>query len=118
MCASSWMRAHITYGGAPHEGETRHPTVSLCQQLLSHVHRRPQKDATRAPTQRGLAEPLSERELEVLHLVAQGLTNQEIAAKLFVSVGTAKKHIEHIHGKLGVSSRTQAVARARVLDLV
>lgn len=65
-----------------------------------------------------LAEPLSERELEVLTLVAQGMTNREVSERLFVSLATVKKHMENIHGKLYVSNRTQAVARARELGLL
>jgi LuxR family maltose regulon positive regulatory protein len=60
-----------------------------------------------------LIEPLSERELEVLRLVADGLSNQEISARLVVSHNTVKSHIKNIYGKLGVNSRTQAIARAR-----
>jgi LuxR family maltose regulon positive regulatory protein len=65
-----------------------------------------------------LAEPLSERELEVLQLLAAGRSNQEIAAALVVAVGTVKTHIHHIYGKLNASSRVQAVARARELQLL
>jgi LuxR family maltose regulon positive regulatory protein len=65
-----------------------------------------------------LIEPLSERELEVLGLLAEGLSNQEIANRLFVSVGTVKTHVHHICSKLGVGSRTQAAARARELGLL
>jgi LuxR family transcriptional regulator, maltose regulon positive regulatory protein len=65
-----------------------------------------------------LIEPLSERELEVLHLVAAGLSNSQIAARLIVTTGTVKTHINHIFGKLAVQSRTQAVARARELGLL
>jgi LuxR family maltose regulon positive regulatory protein len=65
-----------------------------------------------------IVEPLSPREVEVLHLVAEGFSNHEIADRLVVSLPTVKKHIEHIHGKLGVRSRTQAVARARELNLL
>lgn len=65
-----------------------------------------------------LAEPLSERELEVLQLIAQGLSNQEIAGKLFVAQSTVKKHINSIFGKLNARHRTQAVAYARELGLV
>jgi LuxR family maltose regulon positive regulatory protein len=66
----------------------------------------------------GLVEPLSERELEVLQLVAAGLTNPEIASRLFLSVNTVKRHSYNIYGKLGVHSRTQAVARARSLGIL
>jgi LuxR family maltose regulon positive regulatory protein len=65
-----------------------------------------------------LAEPLSDRELEVLRLVAAGLTNQEIADQLLIALGTAKRHTINIYGKLGVSNRIQAVAKARELNLL
>jgi LuxR family maltose regulon positive regulatory protein len=65
-----------------------------------------------------LAEPLSERELEVLRLVAAGLGNAEIAAQLFLAVGTVKRHVFNLYGKLGASSRTSAVVRARELGLL
>jgi LuxR family maltose regulon positive regulatory protein len=65
-----------------------------------------------------LAEPLRERELEVLRLIAQGYSNQEIAAKLVVGVSTVKTHINHLFQKLDVSSRTQAIAHARELGLL
>ncbi len=64
-----------------------------------------------------LIEPLSRRELELVPLLAEGLSNQEIARKLHISLGTVKIHLKHIYGKLDVSSRTQAVARARELNL-
>jgi LuxR family transcriptional regulator, maltose regulon positive regulatory protein len=65
-----------------------------------------------------LVETLSRREQEVLQYVAQGLTNQQIADQLVISIRTVKKHIENIHGKLGVKNRTQAAARARMLRLL
>lgn len=64
-----------------------------------------------------LAEPLSERELEVLALVAAGESNREIAARLFVSTSTVKTHVHNLYRKLDARSRTQAVARARKLYL-
>jgi LuxR family maltose regulon positive regulatory protein len=66
----------------------------------------------------GLVEPLSERELEVLGLLATGRSNQQIAEELVVALDTAKKHVSHILDKLGVANRTQAVARARELQLL
>ena len=65
-----------------------------------------------------LVEPLTERELEILRLVSNGLSNNEIAVLLIVTVGTVKKHLNNIFGKLGVSSRTQALVSARALDLL
>ncbi|MBI3943186.1 MAG: hypothetical protein HY326_09255 [Chloroflexi bacterium] len=70
------------------------------------------------PSNSPLAEPLSERELEVLRLIAGGLSNREIGAQLHVTVGTVKNHANAIFGKLEVSSRTQAAARARELGLL
>jgi LuxR family maltose regulon positive regulatory protein len=69
-------------------------------------------------TQQPLIEPLTERELEVLHLMADGLSNQEIASTLVVALGTAKTHTASLYRKLDVVSRTQAVARARELGLL
>jgi LuxR family maltose regulon positive regulatory protein len=65
-----------------------------------------------------MAEPLSRRELEVLPLIAEGLTNQEIAARLYLSLHTVKAHARNIYAKLGVSSRTLAVARGRALGIL
>jgi len=69
---------------------------------------------TQAPRSE-LVESLSERELEVLQLIAEGLTNPEIASRLFLSPHTVKTHARNIYGKLGVHNRTQAVTRARAL---
>jgi LuxR family maltose regulon positive regulatory protein len=66
----------------------------------------------------GLVESLSERELEVLRLLAAGKPNQEIAEELVVSLHTVKKHVTHVLGKLGAANRTEATARARELGLL
>lgn len=65
-----------------------------------------------------LIEPLSTRELELLHLMADGLSNQEIADRLFITLGTVKSHANHIFGKLGVQGRVKAINRARELALI
>jgi LuxR family maltose regulon positive regulatory protein len=65
-----------------------------------------------------LVDALSQRELEVLQLVAQGLSNHEISAKLFLALDTVKGHNRRIYDKLQVQRRTEAVARARELGLL
>jgi LuxR family maltose regulon positive regulatory protein len=66
----------------------------------------------------GWIEPLSSRELEVLGLIAAGLSNREIADQLVIALSTVKTHVNHIYRKLDVSRRTQAVTKARMLDLL
>ena len=61
---------------------------------------------------------MSERELEVLELFAEGLTNREIASRLYLALNTVKAHSRNIYGKLGVHSRSRAVAKARALGLL
>jgi LuxR family maltose regulon positive regulatory protein len=65
-----------------------------------------------------LLDPLSERELEVLHLIANGDSNYEIAEQLVVAVSTVKRHVSNIFSKLAVTNRTQAVARAREFGML
>lgn len=69
-------------------------------------------------TAQPLIEPLSERELEVLHMLAHGDSNQEIADTLVISLSTVKKHVSNVLAKLTVTSRTQAILRARELRLI
>ena len=66
----------------------------------------------------GMAEALSDREMEVLRHLADGLTNAEIGQALVLSVNTVKTHVGNIYGKLGARNRAQAIARARELDLL
>jgi LuxR family maltose regulon positive regulatory protein len=73
---------------------------------------------THKADQSGLIEPLSERELEVIQHLAEGLTNREIADRLYLSLNTVKVHTRNIYGKLGVKNRTQAVTQARDLGLL
>lgn len=65
-----------------------------------------------------LVEPLSERELEILVLIARGASNKEIASQLYITEGTVKNHITHILSKLGVRDRTQAAIKAKELGLL
>jgi DNA-binding NarL/FixJ family response regulator len=73
---------------------------------------------TQAPSKQELVDPLSERELEILALVAGGASNKEIAAQLFITEGTVKNHVTNILGKLGVRDRTQAALKAREMGLI
>jgi LuxR family maltose regulon positive regulatory protein len=97
------------------------PLRNYANRLLSHfdaeppVVMTPQEKASPADS---LVEPLSQRELEVLHLIALGNTNQEIARQLIVAPGTVKAHTASIYRKLDVANRTEAVARARQLGIL
>jgi len=77
-----------------------------------------QPAAAPAGTHSDMVEPLTRRELQVLGLIAEGCSNQEIAGRLVITVSAVKKHTGNIYGKLGVASRTQAIARARRLGLL
>jgi LuxR family maltose regulon positive regulatory protein len=70
------------------------------------------------PSAQPLIEPLSQRELEILKLIAQGLSNREIGERLFLALDTVKGHNRRIFDKLQVQSRTEAIARARELGLL
>ncbi len=76
------------------------------------------KSADAPPPSQPLVEPLSKRELQVLQLVAQGLSNREISERLFLALDTVKGHNRRIYAKLQVKNRTQAVNRARSLDIL
>ena len=66
----------------------------------------------------GLVEPLTPREVEILRLIAAGLRNQEIADQLYISLPTVKRHLANAYGKLDVTHRTEAVARANALGIL
>ena len=93
MRPGCWRHSRLRNGGA----KTRLPGALAAEPLL---------------------EPLSERELEVLQLIAQGLSNQEIGERLFLALDTVKGHNRRIFDKLAVQRRTEAVARARELGLL
>ncbi len=94
-----------------HERKSHRPFVERVLHLLGSP-----LDAVAAATAGG--ESLSERELEVLRVLAEGLSNKEIAQRLFVSEATVKTHVQHIMQKLTVRSRTEAAARGRALMLL
>ena len=73
---------------------------------------------TEGPDQTMLIEPLTARELEVLALLGDGVTNREVADELYVSVGTVKRHTHNIYAKLGVKNRAQAVIRGQEAGLI
>jgi len=85
--------------------------------LISAFHKPGDRMAAGKTSRPPLPEPLTRRELEVLQLLSQGHSNQQIADHFVISLPTVKKHIGNIFGKLDVTSRTQAIARARELGL-
>ncbi len=90
----------------------------IAQRLAKHLPQRySNQDRAFHAESAELHEPLSEREVEVLQLVAAGFANQEIARQLVITPGTVKKHLEHIYTKLDVPSRTSAIAKARALNI-
>lgn len=95
------------------ERGSRHDLNAVIDSLLQEP-----ADISRLASQPAPIEPLSERELEVLSLISDGLSNREIAERLFLSVGTVKVHTRNIYGKLNVGSRTQALAQAAKLNLL
>jgi LuxR family maltose regulon positive regulatory protein len=116
--AGSMVRTFITEGEKVarllHEAARRGTTPEYVGRLLAAF---PQAQPERAK-QDDLVEPLSERELEVLSLVAEGYTNAEVGQHLHLAPSTIKWHTSNIYGKLGVKNRSQAVARARTLGLL
>jgi len=72
----------------------------------------------RDPVPPGIVDPLTSRELEVLKMLVAGRSNQAIAGQLVVTLDTVKKHVSHVLDKLGATNRTEAVARARELNLI
>jgi DNA-binding NarL/FixJ family response regulator len=88
---------------------------SVAARVVARVAQLPE-DAPRRP--QPLVVPLSDRELDVLRLLADGSSNREIAASLFLAEGTVKNHVTNVLAKLGARDRTQAALRARALDLI
>jgi len=98
------------------KGEVNRTTAGKLLRAFESLHPAKLQPSKLQPSE--LIEPLTDRELEVLHLLAAGNSNQEIAAHMVVSLNTVKKHSSNLYGKLGVTSRTQAIARARELGLL
>jgi DNA-binding NarL/FixJ family response regulator len=94
-------------------GSLLQPVVA--SKLLRHME---QREGVRTSLEQPIYEALTERELEVLHLLAQGMPNKEIAAHLVISERTAKFHVSSIMGKLGATNRTEAVALAAQKGLI
>lgn len=133
-----WYRYHVLFAEmlrltlpAGQQGELHRRAAGWCDAnghpdlAVHHARRAAELAAIAANVRRPapaaeqpLIEPLSEREIEVLQLIAAGLANQEIADRLVIAPGTVKRHINNIYGKLQVASRTQAVAVARELRIL
>jgi LuxR family maltose regulon positive regulatory protein len=114
------LMEHARLDGAVWRGNRR--LSAYVDRLLDEFGRQDGAVPPRPPTansgKQPLVEPLSEREIEVLRLVAEGLTNREIGERLFLALDTVKGHNRRIFGKLEVRRRTEAVARARELGLL
>ena len=102
----------VAVGKRDHDAAKAGFSLSYARKLLSAFK------TAMPPKVEGLMDPISERELEVLHLIAAGLSNREIAKKLFISLNTVKTHTKSINSKLDVNSRLKAVARAKEIGLI
>jgi DNA-binding NarL/FixJ family response regulator len=91
-----------------------HPSVT--RKVVAEFTRLAEREHVRR--EQPLVEPLSERELEVLALLAEGLSNQEIADRLTIASGTVKNHVSNVLSKLGVRDRTQAILQAQKIGLL
>jgi LuxR family maltose regulon positive regulatory protein len=94
--------------------QSRLSGTGYAAELLSRIDK---TSSMAQPSMRLLAEPLTLREMEVLTLIKSGCSNQDIAEKLVISLPTVKRHISNIYTKLGVESRTQAVAFGKELKI-
>ena len=102
-----------------HQATAQNLTPNYTTKLLAAFNQSSQPPSLLAPQPSPLLlDPLSDRELEILQLIATGLSNRELAEQLVVTVGTVKWHLNNIYSKLNVRSRTQAVAKARELGLL
>lgn len=111
-----YIRLFVESGPAlvPLLNQVRHLFPNYVSKLLEAISSGLTGDAPASP----LLDPMTEREQEILNLIAQGQTNRQIADALFISVGTVKGHVNHILSKLDVKNRTQALVQARELHLL
>jgi LuxR family maltose regulon positive regulatory protein len=94
-------------------------TRALAPEFVDRILADAKSDGLLSQEPRGpIVEPLSDRESQVLRLIAAGLANREIAEELVIAIGTVKRHINNLYGKLGVHTRTQAIAKARELYIL
>jgi DNA-binding NarL/FixJ family response regulator len=107
----------VARGGSVIDPKVVETLVAALGELMPERNSASTEEEVRPPVS-GVPEPLTERELEVLRLVAEGDSNQDIARKLVVSLATVKTHINHIFSKLDAESRVQVVARARAIGLL
>jgi LuxR family maltose regulon positive regulatory protein len=97
--------------------EQDRPGAGYLERILAAFSRSRPPDTTRSEPQT-LVEPLTERELDVLRLMAEGLTYKEIGGRLFISLNTVRSHAKAIYGKLDVNNRTRAIETARQLEIL
>jgi LuxR family maltose regulon positive regulatory protein len=100
------------------EANRRHITPAFTARLIALMQGAQTRPDGERPASDFLIEPLSRRELEILQLVAEGLSNQDIGERLYLALDTVKGHNRRIFEKLQVQRRTEAVARARALKLL
>ena len=112
-----FMRSFIDLGSPIFSLIPKTGCSSAEQQLISSYNNKINQTTCNHPTSQ-LIEPLSKREMEVLRLIAAGLSNKEISSKLYLAQGTVKKHNNNLFSKLAVHRRTEAIARARQLGIL
>jgi ATP/maltotriose-dependent transcriptional regulator MalT len=103
---------------AVERGRAKDYEVALRETIQELSQGTPAPEHSNGHSHPALLDALSERELEILRLVSQGFSNREIADQMVIALGTVKTHVHNIYSKLGVESRTQAIARARDLNLI
>jgi LuxR family maltose regulon positive regulatory protein len=116
--SESFIATFVNLGAPMAELLRRAKNQEILPDFVSRLIALIQKQETSTLPEPALIEPLSQRELEILSLVAAGNSNQDIADELVIAIGTVKKHISNIYGKLGVQNRTQCVLRAQELNLL